>query len=415
MTYDDRAQDELDTMTGNPIVYRCVSDIKAKPINWLWPDRLARGKVSMIAGNPGLGKSQITASLSAIVSTGGQWPVDKTPCKAGNIIILSAEDDAADTIRPRLEAAGADLTKIFILDAVRTYTDMGEAVLSPFDLKTDLLALEGMISDIGGASLIIIDPITSYLGTTDSHKNAEVRGLLTPLSDMAGRHESAIVCVSHLNKSGSSEAMMRITGSLAFVAAARAAYLVAQDETRRVFLPMKNNVGNDQTGLAFTIEGVDLGDDIQTSRVSWCNEVISMSADEVLERSTGQEERSALDEAQEFLTDLLTGNPLSAKQVYKEADQAGHAKRTIQRAKESQGIKSAKTRFDGQWEWSLPETKIAEDRQDSRVETLAPLAPFDANTPKTDEDRQGRQECRTGNSGDVGYEYRPPFINPDEV
>lgn len=403
---------KAEVRNDNPIEYRRLSDIEAKPINWLWPDRIARGKVSMIAGNPGLGKSQITASLSAIVSTGSQWPVDRTSSQAGNVIILSAEDDAADTIRPRLEAAGADLTKIFILDAVRTYTEDGESVLCPFDLKTDLLALEGMIESIGGVAMIIIDPITSYLGSTDSHKNAEVRGLLAPLSDMAGRHEAAIVCVSHLNKSGNSEAMMRITGSLAFVAAARAAYLVAQDENRRVFLPMKNNVGNDTTGLAFTIEGVDLGGGIQTSRVAWREDIVSMSADEVLERSAGPEERSALDDAKEFLIDLLTDNPLPAKQVYNEADQAGHAKRTIQRAKDQLDIKSAKTRFDGQWEWHLPDAKIAEGSQDSRVETLAPLAPFDTNAPEKDEDRQDSQECRTGNAGDVGFTYQPPFVKP---
>ncbi len=395
----------------SPVAFRRVSDVKAKPINWLWPDRIARGKVSMIAGNPGLGKSQITASLSAIVSIGGQWPVDLTPCKTGNIIILSAEDDVADTIRPRLEAAGADLTKIYILDAIRIQSDDGKETLAPFNLKTDLYALESMVRDIGSVALIVIDPITAYLGTTDSHKNAEIRGLLSPLSDMAGRHESAIVCVSHLNKGGNSDAMMRITGSLAFVAAARAAYLVAQDEDRRVFLPMKNNVGNDKTGLAFTIEGADLGNDILTSRVVWHDDVVNMSADEVLTKSIDPEERNALDDAKLFLKDLLTNNPTPAKQVYKEADQAGHAKRTIQRAKDALGIKSGKTRFDGQWQWSLPDT------EDPRPQKLASLAPFDETRTEQhsqdhhiSQDRQGSQDSQTGEDGHLGLDYEPPFV-----
>ncbi len=101
-----------------PIVYRRCSDVIPKPILWLWPGRIARGKVSMLAGNPGLGKSQITANMAAIITTGGYWPVDRTHCDVGNVIFISAEDDAEDTIRPRLEAAGADLSRIFFLDAV---------------------------------------------------------------------------------------------------------------------------------------------------------------------------------------------------------------------------------------------------------------------------------------------------------
>src|SRR5215831_1137619 len=99
-------------------IVRRLSEVEAKPIRWLWPGRIARGKVSMIAGHPGLGKSQITAALAAVVTTGGTWPVDRTQCERGSVILLNAEDDAADTIRPRLEAAGADISRIEIIEAV---------------------------------------------------------------------------------------------------------------------------------------------------------------------------------------------------------------------------------------------------------------------------------------------------------
>ena len=104
--------------TASRSLFRKVSDIKAKPIHWLWPGRITQGKVSMIAGNPGLGKSLVTVDMAATVSMGGLWPVDRQCCEVGNVIILSAEDDPLDTIRPRLEAAGADLSKVYILDAV---------------------------------------------------------------------------------------------------------------------------------------------------------------------------------------------------------------------------------------------------------------------------------------------------------
>src|SRR5208282_2701308 len=117
-----------------PVIFRQMSEIQSKPIRWLWPGRIARGKVSILAGNPGLGKSQIMASMTAIVSTAGQWPVDRTRCERGNVIILSAEDDAEDTIRPRLEAAGADLSRVFVLDAViNGYSAKGQELRRAFN------------------------------------------------------------------------------------------------------------------------------------------------------------------------------------------------------------------------------------------------------------------------------------------
>src|SRR5205814_734918 len=132
---------------------------------------------SIVAGNPGLGKSQVTLFMAAIASTGGRWPVDKTSCEPGNVIVLSAEDDAADTIRPRLEAARADLGRVYILDAVRD--DNGAE--RPFSLKRDLGRLSELIVRIGDVALIVIDPLTAYVGNTDSHVSAEVRQLMAPV------------------------------------------------------------------------------------------------------------------------------------------------------------------------------------------------------------------------------------------
>jgi RecA-family ATPase len=236
----------------------------------------------MLAGHPGLGKSQATLNIAAIATTGGLWPVDRVYCEQGNVIILSAEDDAADTIRPRLEASGADLNRAFILDAV---IDISGGRRS-FNLAADLGRLGQMIEEIGGAALIIIDSISAYLGGTDSHKNADIRALLSPLAEMAAKHDAAIIGVSHLNKCGGGEALLRVTGSLAFVAAARAAFLVVkdpEDPKRRLFLPVKNNIGNDSTGLAFRIESAELPGGISTSCVSWEADPVTISADEAMQ------------------------------------------------------------------------------------------------------------------------------------
>lgn len=373
------------------VVYRRLSEVTAKPIRWLWHGRIARGKVSMLAGNPGLGKSQVTASLAAVVTTGSRWPVDRTKCDQGSVIILSAEDDAEDTIRPRLQAAGADLARVFILDAVKDWDDEGQEQRRSFNLKTDLARLEEMLAEVGDVALIVIDPVTAYLGGTDSHKNADIRALLAPLSDAAARHGAAVVCVSHLNKGSNSEVLMRVMGSLAFVAAARAAFVVVkdqEDETRRLFLPIKNNIGNDQSGLAFRIEQASVPGDIETSRVAWESDAVSIRADDAMASSGDSEERSALQEAKDFLTELLFDSPMAAKKVFAQAKEAGIADRTVRRAKDALGIKPTKMRFDGGWEWALP-TKVAnecEDVHSESVDTFGDLGHLgEASRPDSDE------------------------------
>lgn len=354
------------------LTYRRADKIEARPIRWLWPGRIARGKVSMIAGNPGLGKSQVTASMTAIVSTGGTWPVDKTPCEVGNTIILSAEDDPADTIRPRLEVAGANLSRVYILDAIveGTIAD-GSEIRRGFDLESDLSRLGAMLEKIGGAALVVIDPITCYLGTTDSHKNSDIRALLSPLSEFAATHNVAVVCVNHFNKNSAGEAITRVTGSLAFVAAARAVFVVARDpeqNSRRLFLPLKNNLGNDQTGLAFTVESAQLESPygpIQTSHVSWEAGTVTTTAAEAMAPQSSDEERTELDEAKHFLQALLAEGPVSSKQIIADAKGAGHSWRTIQRAQQALGIVAYKKGMKEGWAWRLPGPTPTEEGQTS--------------------------------------------------
>jgi putative DNA primase/helicase len=337
-----------------PFLFRRLSDIEAKPVRWLWPGRIARGKVSILAGHPGLGKSQITASMTAIVSTGGAWPLDHTHCERGNVVFFSAEDDAEDTIRPRLEAAGADLSRVYIMDAVLT----GETTRS-FNLDCDISRLSIMLKHIGDVALVVIDPVTAYLGDTDSHKTADVRALLAPLCELAAKHGTAVVCVSHLSKGGSGEALMRVTGSLAFVAAARAAFLIARDpgETnRRLFLPIKNNISKDETGLAFSIEGVTIAGGIETSRVVWETDSVTVTADEAMRQPDEPEERSSLEDAREFLTNILADGPVSSRQIRYDCEGAGHTWATMRRAQKILGVEVYRDGFgrEGTWYWQLP-------------------------------------------------------------
>ncbi len=298
-----QAYQELEQLSCTPlpthhgILYQKFLDIQPQSIDWLWPNQIARGKVSIIAGNPGLGKSQLTAYMAAVVSSGGVWPVEQTKCNPGGVIFLSAEDDPADTIRPHLEAVDADLSKVYIIKLVEN-KKQGKESKRCFNLKTDLPNLEKLLEELSDIALIVIDPITAYLGQTDSYNNAEVRGLLTPLSELATKYNVAIVAVSHLNKNSSQEPLLRVAGSLAFVAAARSAFVVAydpNDKKRRFLLPTKNNISEDKNGFAFSIQSYRLeNSQIPTSKVVWETEMVNEDVLNLMKTSDDPEERSAL-------------------------------------------------------------------------------------------------------------------------
>lgn len=171
-----------------------MADVEPKPIVWLWPNRIPLGKITIFAGDPGLGKSFVTTDIAARVSQGSVWPGDDAGSdEPGSVLLLSAEDDPADTIRPRLDSAGANPALIFTIPGKR----LPDGSLDPFNLASDLSRLERRIQQLGNVRLIIIDPVTAYLGETDDHKNGAIRSLMAPLSDLAARNNLAVVLVTH--------------------------------------------------------------------------------------------------------------------------------------------------------------------------------------------------------------------------
>ncbi|MBX7168598.1 MAG: AAA family ATPase [Pirellulales bacterium] len=330
--------------------------VEPRPVDWLWPGRLALGKLALLVGDPGLGKSFLTCDLAARVSAGRPWPDIPWEANAvGGVVIANAEDDLADTVRPRLDAAGADVSRIVAVRGVQTTDDEGRHDERPLTLH-DRACIEAAIVSVPDCRLVIIDPLGAFCGATDSHKNADVRAMLAPLAELAARHNVAVLAVGHLNK-GSGQAVYRTSGSLAFVAAVRTAWAVTRDREdptgpRRLLLAVKSNLSVDQGGLAFSVGPYGPQDE---PAVAWEPHPVRVSADEALAaEASGAEDRTERDEAVEFLRDRLADGPVPAGEVTRDARSLGISDRTLKRARRSLGIVAQKDGLRGGWLLSLP-------------------------------------------------------------
>ena len=346
---------EQETPTDRrPIIIK-VADVPRRPIEWLWPQRFALGKVGLLPGDPGGGKSHVTLDMAAHVSRGKEWPDGSGMAPEGQVIIMSAEDDVADTIRPRLEAAGGDLDRIHVLQGVELTDEQSGGKIQKAVALADLPTIETALQATPDARLLIVDPVSAFLGHTDSHKNAEVRAMLAPLAELAAKYSIAVVCVTHLNKGSGGKALYRATGSLGFVAAARAAWLVTadeQDRERRLFLPMKNNLGPDSTGLAFRL--VPWPADPGYMQVEWEPDPVTVTADEVID-PVHSEKRHEWEYARDWLRDLLADGPMDATDIYAAGEKQKFSEKILRKAADSLRVRKHKVGFgkDSTWTWEL--------------------------------------------------------------
>ena len=339
------------TASGQLITSR-ASDIKPEPVNWLVEGSIPLGAMAVIGGQPGLGKSQIAISLAAAVTTGNGLPNGEAFSDIGSVIILANEDDAARTIRPRLDAAGADTTKVHIVEGVARE---GQPDADLFQLDTDIRELRITAQLLGDVRLIIIDPPSAYLGTkVDSYKDSDVRRVLTPLGALAQETGALVILVVHLNKRTEGGAQQRIGGSGAWVAAPRVAFLVVEDplSKERFMLPVKNNLGDDRTGFQYRILEKLLNYDEQTIKaphIEWLAST-QRSAAELLEPPK-RSRTSAVDDAKSFLEEELAIEAKLVTELRESAKSAGISWASIQRAKKELIIATKKI-AEG-WQWNL--------------------------------------------------------------
>ncbi|MBI5936758.1 MAG: AAA family ATPase [Betaproteobacteria bacterium] len=365
-----------------------ASDVIPEPITWLWNGWLAAGKMHVFGGAPGTGKTTISMGLAATVTTGGRWP-DGTRSIAGNVVIWSGEDDPADTLIPRLDLSGADLSRVYFISDIREGNERRS-----FDPARDMEPLRRKLAEIGGVRLLIVDPVVSAIAG-DSHKNAEVRRGLQPLVDLAGAMRCALLGITHFSKgTGGRDPVERLTGSLAFGALARVVLVAAKHQeegedgrTVRLFCRAKSNIGPDGGGFEYDLHQAELKTHpgIFASSVLW-GEAVEGGARELLATAdaTGDDgEGGTLADSKRFLADLLSDGPMRAGDVFKDADQAGYSKRSIQRAANAIKVERHKDGMKGGWTWRLlpkmPNTP--EGAEGARTNYLAPTAPSAVSSP----------------------------------
>jgi len=348
-----------------------ASEYIMRGITWFWPNRFSIGKLALIGGLPDKGKGLIGSYLSACATNKLPLPCNEGEAPQGGVLYFTAEDDPEDTVVPRLAAAGADLDRVHIVKV------MGEpnGKERTFSMITDLPALEAKLEEIGDVVLVIIDPMSAYIGVgkANTSMTSDVRGFLKPLTDLAAKKKICLLGIMHFNKKADvTNAMLRIADSLAYVAAARHVYVVVDDPEAEdhLLVKAKNNLSTDKKALSYMTGARKVGVDPDTQKdiwapyVEWGAKHVEITATDAMQAEAGGgQSRVARREAADFLQERLADGPVKQKDIAEEAEANGITKATLRRAKNDLKIKSSKGKgLDSEWMWHLPKLQERRDQ-----------------------------------------------------
>ncbi len=323
-------------------------------IRWLWPGWLALGKLALLAGAPGTGKTTTALALAATITRGGYWP-DGTQTEAGDVLIWSGEDDVADTLLPRLIAAGADRKRVFFVSNV-----VQDGQSRPFDPATDTAELLLAASKLPTLRFILVDPVVSAVAG-DNHKSGDVRRGLQPLVDFATQVGASLVGITHFSKGTTGQdPLQRVAGSFAFAAVARLVLAAAKvkdpvtGNERRVLARSKSNIGPDDGGFVYELVQVEALPGITASKAVWGESLTGSARDLLAEPEPEQRKNERVSEAETFLREALAQGSTPAKTVAAEAEEAGIPWKVVQKAADSLSVIKRKGGMNDGWYWRLP-------------------------------------------------------------
>ncbi len=333
----------IDRDCNNRLTSVNLGDIQSQEIEWFWKDRYSSGTVNTVAGEPGAGKSLWTLDTAARVTRGRPWPDVEGDNPVGSVLLVSCEDSLEHTVKPRLEAAGADTSKINVISTVTAA--QGKRRL--FNLQSDLELLEDQIKP--DTRLLVFDPISAFVGGAGFSMNTKVRSILDPLARFASRHNVTIFLVTHLNKNVRANATHRILGSVGQVAVARSTTTIRRDDKskdRRLLIPGKMNLRKEPPALAYWI---------RDGFIEYEPEPIDMDGMESWPRSRPT---PRLDEAVEWLKETLADGPVKSIEVLSRAVDSGISDDTLRRGKEVLNVSVYKVGNgeNSHWLWALPIT-----------------------------------------------------------
>ncbi len=307
-----------------------MSEVEIKEVFWLWYPYIALGKITIIQGDPGEGKTTFILYLISLLSRGLKLPFDDRIRLPINIIYQSAEDGLADTIKPRLIKTGADCSKILVIDDTNMELSMTDERLEEALKET-------------GAQLLVLDPLQAYLGAqVDMHRANEIRPVLKRLGALAEKYNCAIVLIGHMNKAYGAKSTYRGLGSIDFQAAARSVLIVGRLKDR----PNVRVVAHDKSSLA--PEGQAIAFELDEEEGLKMLGHYDISVDDLL---SGANKENKLDKAETLLEDILNNGSMPQSEVMKRANELEISKRVLDQAKKNLGIKSYRSQ--NKWYWQL--------------------------------------------------------------
>ncbi|WP_081388629.1 AAA family ATPase [Mycobacterium colombiense] len=381
-----------------------LADVEPQEVSWHWYGRLPVGKLVTLDGDPGLGKSTLALAIAANITRGGHWP-DGTTCEyPGAVLLMSAEDGLADTVRPRLDAAGADVTQVHAIEGVPIGDENGERTLRPPNLA-DIASLEEAITRTG-ARLLVIDVVMAYLPAgTDSHKDQDIRRVLSRLSALAERTRCTILLLRHLNKAKGGDPMYRGGGSIGIVGAARAGMLVApdpDDPERRILAAVKSNLGPPPDSLAYRLVGEG---DFGVARVQWEGSTEHTARTLLADQNDGDDEDRR--EVDQWLTAYLQndGSAANARDVIRDGKLAGFSEDVIKKARKRLKLTTTRHGF-GKGStvvWSIGAPIGAIGASLENPASMAPMAaPMESDSTTRQETPASPTDRTTGMTAQVG-------------
>ena len=332
----------------------CMADVVPQKVEWLIEPYIPLGKLTLVEGDPDEGKSFAMLAIAAAITSGGSLPFGEL-AEPGNVILLSAEDGRADTIRPRLDSLGADTSRVFAVSVPLVLNDEGYEKLERLVIKRN-------------ARMVLFDPLFAYVGgRADITQDNKVRAITSRLADIAERHRCSIVALRHLPKAQQRNAKMAGISSIAWTASARSVLLFGhdpEDEQARGFVHTKHNLPSKGTAQCYRIEDLD-----GTPRFRWTG-ASDLTAEKILYSQNTCGDKSELQKAEDFLFDILQGGAVLQKEIVRRASKARISSATLRRAKMSLDVKSDRPNAKSGWFWKLPGDTWPWENSDAQTEQI---------------------------------------------